>query len=67
MDGGAQSRSVVHDGLLRSRTVWMPDGNISMPPDTTLISLTIATSNLSRRIAYRYWTTADRAARRLSK
>lgn len=39
MDGGARSKSVVYEGLLRIEDCLDAEGNIVLPPETTLISL----------------------------
>lgn len=55
MEGGAQSRSVVHDGLLRIEDCLDADGNIVLPPETTLISLIDRNIRfVGEEIAYRY-------------
>jgi fatty-acyl-CoA synthase len=55
MDGGAQSKSVVYEGLLRIEDCLDTDGNISLPPDTTLISLIDRNIRfVGDTIAYRY-------------
>ncbi|MDT5138648.1 MAG: fatty-acyl-CoA synthase [Mycobacterium sp.] len=55
MDGGAKSKSVVYDGLLRIEDCLDADGNISLPPDTTLISLIDRNIRfVGDTVAYRY-------------
>jgi fatty-acyl-CoA synthase len=55
MDGGAQSKSVVYDGLLRIEDCLDAHGNISLPPDTTLISLIDRNIRfVGDTVAYRY-------------
>ncbi|OBK21414.1 fatty-acid--CoA ligase [Mycobacterium asiaticum] len=55
MNGGAGSKPAVRDGLLQIEDCLDADGNIVLPPDTTLISLIDRNiRHLGDTVAYRY-------------
>jgi fatty-acyl-CoA synthase len=55
MDSGSRQDSVAPKGLLRIEDCLDPDGNISLPPGTTLISLIERNvANVGDSVAYRY-------------